>query len=243
MNQIDLSFVIPACNEEDSIETSLFSLDGLVKRNSLTYEIIVVDDGSRDRTLPRAVEYASRNGHVKVVSYALNEGKGYAIRRGFLQTEGDIVIFADGDMEIDFNQVSSYIQALERADIVIASKWHSQSNVEVPLLRKVLSRSFNVLVRLLTGVTLRDTQAGLKAIRRSAFEDVFQMLAVKRYAFDVELLAVANLYGLRIVEMPVQLKMNGRFKLKEMWQMLIDLFGIVYRLRIRRFYQKPRYLR
>ncbi len=243
MNQIDLSFVIPACNEEDSIETSLFNLDGLVKRNSLTYEIIVVDDGSRDRTLPRAVEYASKNGHVKVVSYALNEGKGYAIRRGFLQTEGDIVIFADGDMEIDFNQVSSYIQALERADIVIASKWHSQSNVEVPLLRKVLSRSFNVLVRLLTGVTLRDTQAGLKAIRRSAFEDVFQMLAVKRYAFDVELLAVANLYGLRIVEMPVQLKMNGRFKLKEMWQMLIDLFGIVYRLRIRRFYQKLRYLR
>ncbi len=243
MNQIDLSFVIPACNEEDSIETSLLNIDGLVKRNSQSYEIVVVNDGSRDRTLPRAVEYASRNGHVKVVSYALNEGKGYAIRRGFMQTEGDIVIFADGDMEIDFNQVSTYIQALERADIVIASKWHSQSSVEMPLLRKVFSRSFNVLVRLLTGVTLRDTQAGLKAVRRSAFEDVFQRLAVKRYAFDVELLAVANLYGLRIVEMPVQLKMNGRFKLKEMWQMLIDLFGIDYRLRIRRFYQKPRHFR
>ncbi len=243
MNQIDLSFVIPACNEEDSIETSLLNIDGLVKRNSQSYEIVVVNDGSRDRTWPRAVEYASRNGHVKVVSYALNEGKGYAIRRGFMQTEGDIVIFADGDMEIDFNQVSTYIQALERADIVIASKWHSQSIVEMPLLRKVFSRSFNVLVRLLTGVNLRDTQAGLKAVRRSAFEDVFQRLAVKRYAFDVELLAVANLYGLRIVEMPVQLKMNGRFKLKEMWQMLVDLFGIVYRLRIRRFYQKPRHFR
>jgi dolichyl-phosphate beta-glucosyltransferase len=110
----------------------------------------------------------------------------------------------------------------------------------MPLVRRLLSHGFNVLVRVLTGVPWRDTQAGLKAIRKSALLDVFQRLAVKRYAFDAELLAVANLYGLKVVEMPVKLKMGASFKLKEIWRMLIDLLGIAYRLRVRRFYQKTR---
>ena len=93
-----------------------------------------------------------------------------------------------------------------------------------------------MLVRLLTGVGLRDTQAGLKAMRRSAFVDVFPRLAVKRYAFDVELLAVAHLRGLRVVEMPVRLRMDGRFRVREIWRMFLDLLGIAYRLRVRRFY-------
>ena len=111
--------------------------------------------------------------------------------------------------------------------------------MEMPLLRRLFSHSFNVLVRLLTGVNLNDTQAGLKAVRKSAFDKVFPRLAVKRYAFDVELLAVAHLYGLRIVEMPVKLKMNASFKLKEIWHMLLDLLGITYRLRLIRWYQRP----
>ena len=89
---------------------------------------------------------------------------------------------------------------------------------------------FNGLVRLLTGVPLKDTQSGLKAMRKSAFIDIFPRLAVKRYAFDVELLAVANLYGLKVVEMPVNIKLDAKFKPKEMWHMFLDLLGIAYRL-------------
>lgn len=240
MTQVALSFVVPAYNEEGSIEDALGTIDEVVKDKELPYEIIVVDDGSRDKTLLRASTYASRNGHVKVVSYAANEGKGYAIREGFMRTSGDVVIFADSDLDIDLNLVSGYVEALRGGDIVIASKWHPRSVVEMPFVRRVLSRGFNVLVRLLTGVRLRDTQAGLKAIRKSAFLDVFPRLAVKRYAFDVELLAVARLYGLRVVEMPVRLRMDARFRLGEIWRMLVDLLGIAYRLRVRRFYGKVR---
>jgi glycosyltransferase involved in cell wall biosynthesis len=240
VTQVALSFVVPAFNEEGSIEDALGTIDEVVGGRELPYEIIVVDDGSRDGTLLRAVGYASRNGHVKVVSYAVNEGKGYAIREGFLRTSGDVVIFADSDMDIDLNLVSGYVEALRGGDIVIASKWHPGSVVEMPFVRRVLSRGFNVLVRLLTGVRLRDTQAGLKAIRKSAFLDVFPRLAVKRYAFDVELLAVARLYGLRVVEMPVRLRMDARFRLGEIWRMLVDLLGIAYRLRVRRFYGRGR---
>jgi glycosyltransferase involved in cell wall biosynthesis len=240
MTQNDLSFVIPAYNEEDSIEVTLGTLEEAVKNNKFSYEIIVVNDGSKDKTLSKAIKYAGRNGHVKVVSYNSNQGKGHAVRMGFMQSNGEYVIFADGDMEIDLKLVSRYVEALQNADIVIASKWHPRSVVEMPLVRRLCSHSFNMLVRLLTGVKLRDTQAGLKAIRKSAFMDIFLRLAVKRYAFDVELLAVANLYGLKVVEMPVRLKMGASFRLREMWRMLIDLLGIAYRLRVRRYYQKPR---
>lgn len=237
--EVALSFVIPAYNEENSIEDALYTLDEVVKGKKLSYEIIVVNDGSRDKTLPKAVKYAGRNGHVRVVSYTPNEGKGYAIKEGFMQTNGEIVVFADSDMDIDLKLVSSYVEALRGGDIVIASKWHPQSVVEMPLLRRLFSHGFNVLVRLLAGVNLKDTQAGLKAVRKSAFNKVFPRLAVKRYAFDVELLAVANLYGLRIVEMPVKLKMDASFKVKEIWRMLLDLLGIAYRLRVIRWYHRP----
>jgi glycosyltransferase involved in cell wall biosynthesis len=238
MEQVELSFVIPAYNEEDFIEDMLESIDTVIAGKHLPYEIVVVDDGSRDRTLTNAVKYAKRNGHVKVLSYPENVGKGYAVKTGFLQANGAVVVFADSDMEIDLSVISKYIEALKHGDIVIASKNHPDSRVNVPLSRKILSGGFNTLVRILTGVPLKDTQSGLKAMRKSAFIDVFPRLAVKRYAFDVELLAVANLYGLKVVEMPVSIKLDAKFKPKEMMQMFIDLLGIAYRLRIIHWYRR-----
>jgi dolichol-phosphate mannosyltransferase len=239
MSQVALSFVMPAYNEEDSIEFALGTLDNVVKDKQLPYEIVVVDDGSKDKTRLKAMTYASSNGHVRVVSYNKNEGKGYAIKTGFMQTSGEVVVFADSDMDVDLDTVTSYIEALQHGDIVIASKWHPQSVVKMPIIRRILSHGFNILVRLMTGAKLRDTQAGLKAIRKSAFKDVFPRLAVKRYAFDVELLTVASLCGLRVVEMPVNLKMQALFSFREIWKMFVDLLGIAYRLRVTRWYQRP----
>jgi glycosyltransferase involved in cell wall biosynthesis len=238
LSKLDLSFVIPAYNEEGSIEDALGTLDKAVKSKKLQYEIIVVDDGSKDKTLSKAMTYASKNGHVKVISYTKNVGKGYAVKAGFMQTNGDMVVFADSDMEIDLRTISSYIDALKHGDIVIASKWHPDSVVEMPLIRKIMSHGFHVLVRLFTGIQLRDTQAGLKAMKKSAFVNIFSRLAVKRYAFDVELLTVAGLYGLRIVEMPTQVRIERSFSLKELFRMFVDLLGIAYRLRVVHWYQR-----
>lgn len=236
--QVELSFVIPAYNEENSIETALGTLDEIVKDRKLPYEIVVVDDGSKDKTLLRAIKYARKNGHVKVVSYTKNEGKGHAVRTGFMQTSGDVVVFADSDMDIDLGTVSKYVDALEHGDIVIASKWHPDSVVNMALTRRILSHGFNVLVRLLTGAKLRDTQVGLKAMRKSALADIFPRLCVKRYAFDVELLSVANLYGLKIIQMPAQLRIRESFRLAEVFKMFQDLLGIAYRLRVIHWYER-----
>jgi glycosyltransferase involved in cell wall biosynthesis len=234
----ELSVVLPAFNEGDVIEKALDYVDSVVRGTGLKYEIIVVDDGSVDDTLRRAADYAYKNGHVRVVGYERNMGKGYAIKTGFEHAQGDAVVFIDSDLEIDPEQIVRYFKALDHGEIVVASKWHPRSKVEVPLVRKLLSHSFNVVAKLLTGVRLRDTQTGLKAVRRSALEGIFSRLVVKRYAYDVELLAIANLYGLRVVELPVNVYMRGLFSLREVWRMFFDLLGITYRLRVARWYQR-----
>ena len=93
-------------------------------------------------------------------------GKGYAVRTGFMNSNGHIVVFTDSDLEIDLTTISNYLEALKYGDIVIASKAHINSKVYVPISRKILSHGFNGLVRILTGVSLKDTQSGLKAMRK-----------------------------------------------------------------------------
>lgn len=239
MNHVELSFVIPAYNEEGYIEEMLGTIDAVIADKQLPYEIVVVDDGSEDKTLTKARRYAGKNGHVRVVTYRRNIGKGHAVKTGFLNTNGSIVVFADSDLEIDLTTIFQYLEALKNGDIVIASKRHTNSHVTVPISRRILSEGFNGLVRLLTGVPLKDTQSGLKAMKKSAFADIFPRLAVKRYAFDVELLAVAHLKGLKVVEMPVNIKLDAKFKPIEIWHMFLDLLGIAYRLRIIHWYQRP----
>jgi glycosyltransferase involved in cell wall biosynthesis len=204
----------------------------------LSYELIVVDDGSVDNTKVEVEGCARHNGHVKVASYNNNVGKGFALRTGFSHAEGDLVIFMDSDADIDPQQVADYIDALKDADVVVASKWHPQSKLDTPLTRRILSRGFNTLVKLMVGLRLSDTQTGLKAVRREALVGVFPRLTVKRYAFDVELLALANLLSLRVVELPINIRLRSLFSFREVWRMFLDLLGITYRLRVNRWYQR-----
>ncbi len=231
---MELSIVVPAFNEANYIEHALSKLDSVIRNEKSTYEIVVVDDGSKDSTLHKAALYAGKNSHVKILSYSANSGKGFAEKTGFLKSEGDVVVFADSDLEIDMSVVSKYIAQLDRCDIVIASKWHPESHVEISMQRRILSHCFNVLVKALIGVNIRDTQVGLKAIKKSSLEKIIPYLTVNRFAFDVELLAFANLHGLKIVEMPVQLRLNKAPKPKEILKMFTDLMDIAFRVRMLR---------
>lgn len=238
MAKPELSLIMPAYNEEDGIELVVERVDDVVRQMGLRYELIVVDDGSIDDTRIKVNSYAGNNGHVKMVGYKNNVGKGFALKIGFSHAVGDMVVFIDSDTEIDPHQIVRYVKALKDADVVVASKWHPQSKVDTPLIRRILSHGFNVLVKLLVGLRLSDTQTGLKAIRRDAFVSVFPRLTVKRYAFDVEMLALANLLGLRVVELPIDIRIRKLFSLQEVWRMFLDLLGITYRLRVVRWYQR-----
>ena len=233
-----LSLVMPAFNEGRTIEEAIYRVDNVVREMGLKYELIIVDDGSIDNTRMKVNNYARNNGHVKVVGYNNNVGKGFALKTGFSHAIGEMVVFMDSDAEIDPRQVVRYVEALKDADVVVASKWHPQSKVDTPLIRRILSHGFNVLVKLLVGLRLSDTQTGLKAIRRSVFLSVFPRLTVKRYAFDVEMLALANLLGLKVVELPINIRIRNLLCLQEVWRMFLDLLGITYRLRVLRWYQR-----
>lgn len=232
---------MPAYNEEDNIAEAIRRACGVLEGLQVDYELIVVNDGSTDRTYEVAEgEAFNYNGRVKVTGYARpNMGKGFAFKAGFKCVSGEKVVFVDSDLDIDPGQISSYLEALERGDVVIASKWHPRSVVSAPLVRRFLSLCFNVLVRFLVGLRVRDTQSGLKAFKRRALGSIAPLLLVKRYAFDVELLAIATkLLKRRVVELPIKVSLGARFSFREIWLMLIDLFGIVYRLRVLRWYQK-----
>jgi glycosyltransferase involved in cell wall biosynthesis len=235
---IDVSLVIPAYNEEAFIDKTVAYLDQVLVETELNYELIIVDDGSQDSTLSKVTSCMANNDNVNVVSYPVNRGKGFALSKGFSSAKGDIVVFLDGDLDIIPSQINNYIQALKFGDLVVASKRHPQSVVDVPFMRRFLSYGFNVLVKLLTGLKIQDTQTGLKAVRRAALKPVFSVLTIPNFAFDVELLVVATLYGLKIVEMPVKLQLSNKlFCLSQVWKMFMDLFKISYRLRINKWYQ------
>ncbi len=232
----ELSVVMPTYNNSGVVNESIDNVEAAVKKIGVDYEIIVVDDGSMDDTRTKAVTCANRNGHVKVFGYKKNMGKGYAVRTGFQHAKGSSVIFIDSDLDIDPIQIFDYFQALKRGYIVIASKWHPQSSVRTSFLRKILSKAFNRFARFLTGIKIRDTQTGLKAVRKRALEGVFSSLAVNRYAYDVELLALAKLYGMKIVELPVTIRRpkSRIFPASEICKMFFDLLKIAIRLRLLR---------
>lgn len=235
-----ISVILPAFNEEKEIVATVMDVEKTLIENAFTdYEILVVDDGCLDATSLR-VENAFRNDpRVKLIRYDRNRGKGYAVKRGFEQAAGDIITFIDADGELPAKQIPRYVNLLQRADCVIASRSHPQSVVDIPLGRRVFGKLFNALVQMLTGLRCGDTQCGLKALKKQVIQKVSPDLLVKGFAFDVELLTLANLYGFKIAEAPVKVhSRQALFSLRAVFRIFMELLGITYRLRVKKWYQK-----
>lgn len=202
------------------------------------YEIVVVNDGSSDNTRRIVQAISKADNRIRLISYGINMGKGYAIRQGVLHSHGKYVMFMDGDGEISSDVLATYLEGLENADIVIGSKNHPHSQVKAPLSRKLLSKGFQLFVKAALGIKVHDTQVGLKVGRADLFRKIFAHVLVKRYAFDTEMLAIATLLDIRITEMPVRIHLEKSFKKKEIIRMAIDVLGIAFRLKVVKWYQK-----
>lgn len=233
-----ISVIIPVFNEESKISSLLARIKNILSETSLEYELIVINDGSTDNTGKVILEEERLDKRVKVLSYDENRGKGHAVKMGVLSSKGDVVSFVDGDLDISPAQIKDYLKELEGCDLVIASKAHPLSVINAPIIRKILSKTFNILVRMAVGIDIKDTQSGLKVGNGSALRKIFKVMLVKRYAFDVEMLAIASNLNLKMKESPINMTLNSSFNIAEMIKMFIDVLGISYRLRIIRFYQK-----
>jgi Glycosyl transferase family 2 len=240
--------VVPVYNGGDEVVGNVSTIQtALTQVAEEGIEIIVVSDGSIDDTAERLLA-ARRDAGIRVIHYDRNLGKGYAVKTGSLASHGEWVALVDADLDIDPASIPEYVELArrERLDFAIGSKRHPDSLVHYPLSRRVASRCYQLLNRLLFRLDVRDTQVGLKVFNRAVVEDVFPLLLVKRFAFDLELLAVAAALGHRRVrELPVKLEYRftgSQLRSRAVIRALLDTAAIFYRLRILRTYQRKQHL-
>jgi glycosyltransferase involved in cell wall biosynthesis len=237
-----LSVIVPAYKQEKTIRENLTLVEETLKQIQYDYEVICVVDGMVDKTLERAKKVNSKK--IKVVGYRENKGKGYAVRYGMARSKGDPIAFIDAGTEIDPIGIRMILEHMEwyEADIIVGSKRHPVSQVNYPWERRIISRFYQLFVRIFTGLNIRDTQAGLKIFRRKVLLDILPRLLVKQYAFDLEMLSVAHRLGYkRIFESPIRINydfedLTHASTLLSMKNALIDSLAIIYRLKILRYY-------
>ncbi|HXV76069.1 MAG TPA: dolichyl-phosphate beta-glucosyltransferase [Candidatus Polarisedimenticolaceae bacterium] len=201
-----LSVVVPAFNEESRLGGSLTAILSYLDRHKLHAEVLVVDDGSADGTQRVADELLSFP-RGRVLRNDENRGKGFSVRRAVLESRGRWVLMTDADLSTPIEEHQRLAAAARDRDldIVIGSRGLPDSQVEVrqSVMRQTMGRSFNLLVRSITGLPFRDTQCGFKLLDRERVLKIFERMFVDGFAFDVELLYVAHRFGLRIAELPV----------------------------------------
>ena len=244
-----LTVVVPVYNGGEEIVDNVNAIRRAVVEGlpDDEVEIVVVSDGSIDDTAERLLA-ARADAGIRVIHYDRNLGKGYAVRAGALAAHGAWVAVVDADLDLDPASIPGYLEIARREslDFAIGSKRHPESIVHYPRSRRVASWWYQQLNRLLFRLDVRDTQVGLKVFSRRIVDDVMPLLLVKRFAFDLELLAVANALGFgRVRELPIRL--DYRFTgsgvrsiavLYALW----DTAAIFYRLRILHTYARKRRL-
>lgn len=239
-----LSLIIPVYKQEKSIVSNISTIKSTLNSIRYEYEIIVVVDGLVDNSLN--LLFGAAIPKVRIISYSVNQGKSFAIRLGMHYAHGDYIMFMDSGNEIDPNGISMLLEHMEwyDADIIVGSKRHPASYVNYSFIRKILSWGYYLFVKLLFGIKIHDTQAGIKVFKRKTIESVLPRLIEKKFAGDLEILVVANLMGFRrIYEAPIRLDYNlapitSAGTLKSVWGIFLDTLAIYFRTYISRYYDK-----
>lgn len=239
-----ISVIIPAYQEGALIKNTLLETIKTFDDFACDYEIILMDDGSSDGTFSEAQKIASNHPQLKIKRNPKQSGKGRALKKAFRYAEGGYIVFLDADLDLHPGQVQTLfdIMKLDEADVVIGSKLHPNSKVEYPISRKVVSFIYYLIIKLLFDLPVRDTQTGLKIFKAQVLKDVFPKVLVKKFAFDLELLANARHLGYKIAEAPIVLEQKrryGRIGVVSMWQTGWDTLAIFYRMKIMKYYDRP----
>lgn len=233
-----LSVIVPAYNEERRLPQTLQTISDYLARQSYASELIVVDDGSKDRTAQIVETFCATHPNVKLIRND-HRGKGYAVRTGILAARGHIILFSDADLSTPIEEIAEMLPWFERGyGVVIGSReGKGARRIKEPFYRHIMGRVFNLIVRLLTVRGIDDTQCGFKAFRDDVARDVFSRMKLygenaKRVTdamvtgFDVEVLYLAQKAGVKIKEVPVEWRYGNETKvnpLKDSWRNFRDV--------------------
>ncbi len=200
------SIIIPAYNEGERVGATLEKVLAYAAEQGWDAEVIVVNDGSRDNTTEIVRSYVEKNPRLRLLENPGNRGKGYSVRNGMLHAQGETLLFSDADLSSPIEEAEKLFAALENgADVAIGSRW-LQSDLQTqrqPLHRQLFGRVFNLLLRMILGLSFKDTQCGFKAFTRPAAETIFPLQNIERWGFDPELLYLAKKFKFKAVEVPV----------------------------------------
>lgn len=212
-----LSLIVPCYNEETRLPASLVRMEEYLEGSGFSYEVLLVDDGSADRTAEVAAQVAERNPRFHVHRYEENRGKGFAVAYGGRRARGEWVLFSDADLSTPLYELDKLLPYLHQGyDVVIGSRALKESNLKVhqPWWRERAGRLMNLLIRRASGMRFKDTQCGFKLFSQRAARDIFPNLTVQRWMFDVEVLILARKMGYDIAEVPITWINNDESRVK-----------------------------
>jgi dolichyl-phosphate beta-glucosyltransferase len=234
---VRFSLVIPAYNETGRIGGTIAHVAGYLEAQGFDWELIVVIDGGDPKAAEEARAAAKDRSRVRVLVNDSNRGKGYSVRRGFLEATGNRIAFIDADLSLPIEDLPQMLARFDDgADVVIASRTipGAVEEGDAPAGRGLMSRLFNWIVRLVLLPGITDTQCGFKGFTAAAARKVFEVAESDRFGFDVEALYLARTFKLRIAQFPVRCRYHGGSSVNRLGdglQMLRDIFRIRFRRR------------
>jgi glycosyltransferase involved in cell wall biosynthesis len=231
-----LSVVIPAYNEALRISPTLEKVTEFLRAKSYSSELIIVDDGSADSTSELLQDFSANNPSVRVFRNEPNRGKGFSVRRGVLESNGEYVLFTDADLSAPIEEADKLLETLESsgADAAVGSRALDRKLIGVrqPMYREFGGKVFNLFVKIATGLRIQDTQCGMKLFRRKSTRQAFEMQLVEGFGFDPELLFLIKRFGGKIVEVPVRWNDNPATRvrfLRDSTRMFVGLIALRWR--------------
>lgn len=241
---LDLSMIVPYYNPGPALRRNIENIIDVLSSTNLSYEIIAVSDGATDGS-EKTLEGLD-SGLVRSVVLPVNTGKGQALRVGFANGRGRYLGFIDADGDVNPSLLEPYLAIVDlyEPDIILGSKRHPMSQVHYPPLRYLYSWGYQLLIRILFNLKVRDTQTGLKLIKRDVLEEVLPRMVEKRFAFDLELFVVAKHLGHdQFFEAPIRIEQRFTSTIsRSTWiGTLLDTLAVFYRLHLLHYYDKPRH--
>lgn len=230
----ELVIIMPAYNEGEHIAQNLNKATRVLESFHNDFCIIVVNDGSKDNTEEEIIKVAQNNSRIHYISYSKNKGKGGAICEGVKLAKGEYIAFLDSDLELPPIMLKDFLNTLKasNAHIAIGSKMHKKSKLYYPLIRKIMSWGYYILLKLMFKLKIKDTQTGIKLFRQDVIKPICRNLITTGFAFDIEILATASKKGYKIIEMPITLNFSrerrekSRMTLKTIFNVFKDTLQI-----------------
>ncbi|KKQ97502.1 MAG: hypothetical protein UT24_C0013G0012 [Candidatus Woesebacteria bacterium GW2011_GWB1_39_12] len=237
MKELTLSIVVPAYNEEKIIKDNLRKIISYLRMKKYGWEIVVADDGSTDKTASLVKSEIDKDKRVRLVRLKKNKGKGGALKEGILTARGKYIIFMDADLSVDLENIDIFLKELKKdTSVVIASRRVKGAKIEVhqPWHRETMGRVFTLLTRILMKVNISDFTCGFKGFTKESAKKIFSASLINRWAYDAEILFLADKFGYKIKQMPIIWKNRNETRVR-LKRVIFETFRDLFKIRLNDF--------